>query len=519
MTDKMEIIQWLLNFWRETSGDIELESSCAKITSLLSEMIPLESLMIRELNPPGRTLETFAFACLNPNPDHAEPAITPCDPEVWKDLLRFIRQGKILRGPELSGHALSSVLIPDSANRDILIGPLSREGQALGILVLSGHSQSFSQNHAQIMSMILEPVAAALSNTMRLREVNASREAAEADKNSLLQKLSRKSLTDTIIGAEYGLKQVMERVNLVSRSDVPVMILGETGTGKELISREIHRLSSRSGGPFIRVNCGSIPPELIDSQLFGHEKGSFTGASSTHQGWFERAHGGTLFLDEIGELPLAGQVRLLRIIQDGWLERVGGRQPIHVDVRLVIATHQDLAAMVRTSDFREDLWYRLSVFPILLPALRDRMNDIRALACHFAERAAVRFNLPVQLPDEQDIELLKKYSWPGNIRELGSVIDRAAILGDGHGLKIESALGWLGSHASVSDSLTGNAPEISAGSLDEAMKRHIEQTLARTFGRVEGPLGAAKLLQINPNTLRAKMRKLGIDRSRFRQQA
>ena len=203
----------------------------------------------------------------------------------------------------------------------------------------------------------------------------------------------RKDVGDTIVGEDSGLRQVMQRVDMVSRSDVPVLILGETGTGKELVARAIHNRSDRHSGPFIRVNCGAIPRELIDSQLFGHEKGSFTGAADTRQGWFERADMGTLFLDEIGELPLDAQVRFLRVLQDGFVERVGSADPIRVNVRVVAATHRDLASMVRESTFREDLWYRIAVFPILLPPLRERPEDIPAMARHFAERAAVRFGL------------------------------------------------------------------------------------------------------------------------------
>src|SRR5690606_14573230 len=212
----------------------------------------------------------------------------------------------------------------------------------------------------------------ALENHRRLHELQALRDAAEADRRSLLARLGRQEISETVIGGEGGLKHVMERVALVKGSDVPVLILGETGTGKEVVSRAIHTGSKRAGGPFIRVNCGAIPSELIDSQLFGHEKGSFTGASDTRQGWFERADGGTLFLDEIGELPLQAQVRLLRVLQDGFIERVGGSQPIRVDVRIVAATHRDLAAMVKDGTFREDLWYRINVFPILLPRLAER---------------------------------------------------------------------------------------------------------------------------------------------------
>jgi transcriptional regulator with GAF, ATPase, and Fis domain len=318
----------------------------------------------------------------------------------------------------------------------------------------------------------------------------------------------------------------MERVEMVARTDAPVLILGETGSGKEVVARAIHARSHRSTGPILRVNCGAIPSELIDSELFGHERGSFTGAVAGRKGWFERADGGTLFLDEIGELPLAAQVRLLRILQDGTFERVGGQHGRTVDVRIVTATHRDLLAMVREGRFREDLWYRVSVFPIVLPPLRDRREDIPPLAMHFAERAGLRLGISPLVPSPDDVQRLLAYDWPGNVRELAAVIERAAILGHGRGLDITTALG-VGASAPESRSAGASreaqaragAAERRIDTLDRAMARHIERALEACAGKIEGRDGAAKLLGINPHTLRSRMRKLGVEWSRYRRAA
>ena len=322
---------------------------------------------------------------------------------------------------------------------------------------------------------------------------------------------------ERLIGGDTGLAAVMARAGLVSRSGAPVLLFGETGTGKEIIARAIHEGSPFRTGPFRRVNCGAIAPELIDSELFGHEMGAFTGAIARRKGWFEQADGGTLFLDEIGELPPAAQVRLLRVVQEGEVVRVGGERPVRVRVRIVAATHRDLPAMVEAQAFREDLYYRLAVFPIVIPPLRDRPTDIRAFAEYFADLAANRFGLrPVPISDE-DVRVLAEYRWPGNVREMAAVMDRAVLIGQGRTLDVAAALG-LSSRA-ASAPAASEATGMRGGGiepLDTVVRRHIEATLLETRGRVEGPHGAARLLCINPHTLRARMRKLRIDPRRFR---
>jgi hydrogenase-4 transcriptional activator len=322
---------------------------------------------------------------------------------------------------------------------------------------------------------------------------------------------------ERLIGGDTGLAAVMVRARIVSRSSAPVLLFGETGTGKEIIARAVHERSTFRNGPFRRVNCGAIAPELIDSELFGHEQGAFTGAVTRRKGWFEQADGGTLFLDEVGELALAAQVRLLRVVQDGEVIRLGGERPVRVNVRIVAATHRDLPVMVEEQTFREDLYYRLAVFPIVIPPLRDRPSDIRAFAEYFAERAANRFGLRYVPVSDDDVRVLASYRWPGNVREMAAVMDRAVLIGQGRVLDVAAALGQGPRTANSPAARLGvAAPSVSVEPLDVVMQRHIEAALRETHGRVEGPYGAARLLRINPHTLRARMRKLKIDWRSFR---
>jgi transcriptional regulator with GAF, ATPase, and Fis domain len=514
----------LLAVWREACQHIEIHESVAGIAELLDPHLPLDFLTVQRIVPEHGLVATIAAA-----PRQALASLADsrdCAPAEMKKLLAWARRGAVTdpKGDRGLAATLQLLALP-SGDRDVRVVPLSNRGEAVGALVVTAKlGEHFQKKHEEMLAALQEPLAVALANDRRLHELAALREAAEADRRSLLRRLGRQEeATDRIVGERQGLGQVMKRVDLVSGADAPVLLLGETGTGKEVVARAIHTRSDRRDGPFIRVNCGAIPPELIDSHLFGHEKGSFTGASETRKGWFERADGGTLFLDEIGELPPDAQVRFLRVLQDSFVERVGAHEAIRVDVRVVAATHRDLSAMVRDGQFREDLWYRIAVFPILLPPLRERPADIPELAAHFAERAALKFGLPLALPTKEDVDALRTYSWPGNIRELGAVIDRAAILGEGQGLAIVAALGFGGEtagrqpagHAIAAQRLAPQSPN-GVLSLDEAVKQHIVAALRQSRGRIEGKRGTAALLKINPHTLRARMRKLGIDWATFR---
>lgn len=412
-------------------------------------------------------------------------------------------------------------LLGQDANGMTIAGGLHLGGQGEGVVLWQlADGCVWSDAIAEMLAATLEPLAVALETSRRFHELEEHRRRAEADRQTALRRLGRPSLDETIIGVRGGLKPVMDRVAMVASRDLPVLILGETGSGKEVIARAIHERSDRHDGPFLRVNCGAIPPELIDSQLFGHEKGAFTGATEQRLGWFERADGGTLFLDEIGELPLAAQIRLLRVLQEGLLERVGGQGPVRVDCRIVAATHRDLASMVRERTFREDLWYRLAVFPIMLPPLRERTGDLSDLVEHLAERAATRFGLPDFEITPEDLAALGQYEWPGNIRELAAVIDRAALLGANRRLAVSAAMG-VAQHGDVPHKLPemrGRDVPGAIVSLDAAVRNAIEAALFASRGRIEGRGGAAERLGVNPNTLRSKIRKCGINVAAYRDQ-
>jgi len=309
---------------------------------------------------------------------------------------------------------------------------------------------------------------------------------------------------DGIVGDSDALRYVMYRVDQVARTEATVLLCGETGTGKELLARAIHRAGCRRDRPFVVVNCAALPASLIESELFGHERGAFTGAHASQIGRFELAHRGTVFLDEIGELPLELQPRLLRVIQEGQLERVGNPRTLDVDVRVVAATNRDLADEVRHGRFRRDLYYRLNVFPITVPALRERRSDIPMLVRHLVDRFAEALGKRIDTVPAEVMRVLETYDWPGNVRELENVIQRAIILSTGPALSIGEA--WVPSLEPV--------PVGKNVTLVEVERRHIDNVLQTTQWRIEGPGGAAHILGMKPSTLRSRMAKLGIVRGR-----
>ena len=358
----------LLDVWREACRHFEISKAVAGIVPLLGRVLPLELLAVRRIDIPRSVLENVALESLGSLAGFCTPRC-PCADREMSQILAWCRAGVPLRGRASEARCVVPGIIPNELTCDVAAVPLNDDGGPTGVLLLAARpGAGFGEDDEGLLAALQEPFAVALENDRRVRELASLREAAAADNRSLLSRLDRHDISDCIVGAETGLHAVMGQVELVARSNVPVLILGETGSGKEVVARAIHSRSGRCNGPFLRINCGAIPPELIGSELFGHERGSFTGAVSVRKGWFERADGGTLFLDECGELPLAAQVRLLRVLQDGSFERVGGERQQTTDVHHA-ATHRDLPTMVAEKAFREDLWYRIAVFPVLTAAL------------------------------------------------------------------------------------------------------------------------------------------------------
>jgi PAS domain S-box-containing protein len=337
------------------------------------------------------------------------------------------------------------------------------------------------------------------------RDITDTKRAEELESQNvyLREELNLGRTFGDIIGASEAMRAVFKSIEMVAPTDSTVLILGETGTGKELMASAIHEASRRRRGVMVKVNCAALPPTLIESELFGHERGAFTGAMQQKKGRFELAHRGTIFLDEIGELPLEMQVKLLRVLQGQELERVGGTQTVKVDVRVVAATNQDLSVAVREGKFRADLFYRLNIFPVRVPPLRERVNDIPLLASHFVRLFAERMGRPARRLSPSTLERLAQYQWPGNVRELANVLERAVILCNGPVIHDEH----IGSLATADTA----QPAVDFPTLEEVERQHLLRALEQTGGVLAGPNGAARLLGLSRSTAWSRMRKLGIN--------
>jgi transcriptional regulator with GAF, ATPase, and Fis domain len=489
--------------------------------------LPADELMLTVYDPAFGALEVVAQA--NEKEFNTGSDMIPMPVEMRRELedvehYRRVRICNDVRQDPIMERAAEFYNWPDSS---VIVGRLIIQHKFIGSLILRANGKGrYTEKHGQLWSLVNEPSGIALANSRQYTELLRLKDVL-ADDNQYLQDELKRSVGTQIIGINCGLKNVMDQVYRVAPLSSPVLLSGETGTGKEIIANAIHNLSSRNQGPIITVNCGAIPESLIDSELFGHEKGSFTGALSERRGRFERADKGTIFLDEVGELPLQAQVRLLRVLQEKEVERVGGTHPIKVDIRIISATHKNLEQLVAEGLFRDDLYYRLGVYPIHIPPLRDRREDIPALVEYFTEKKAHEMGLrstPTLAKDA--MEGLLSYQWPGNVRELANIVERALIQSDGKVVSFKDVIPGSIERSFIDpqsqnrnifathNSLTKT--EAIHLRLEEVEAQHIRYTMEICGGRIEGKNGAAALLGMNPATLRYRMQKLRIPFGRNR---
>lgn len=498
-------------FFREASlrisGNLEMEKSLHSLLLFLQGYMPVSRMYLQYYEEGFQSIRTIAYADEEgfkklDQINHLSKEAVELNRSIPADKDAFL-----VTNPEEFPVSRDMMRVHNQVGSSIIILALRFEAKMLGFLIFQTvGDKKFDEKDLKLAKSLKHPLTMAMSNTLKHLEVLELKELL-ADDNRYLHGELRRISGDEIVGANFGLRDVMEKARQVASLDSPVLLLGETGVGKDVIATAIHFLSNRNNGPFISVNCGAIPETLIDSELFGHEKGAFTGALSQKRGRFERADKGTIFLDEIGELPLQAQVRLLKVIQTREIERVGGTKTIKLGIRIIAATNRNLEEMVKLSQFREDLWFRLNVFPIWLPPLRERRSDIPALLQHFISQKARELKLPtIPTISPGCVDPLMEYLWPGNVRELQNVVERALILNPSGPLMFN--------HMNIlppKEEKEFDKTSIVSDNLDEITIQHILKVLSKTNGKIHGPNGAGKLLGINPNTLRNRMNKLGIE--------
>jgi transcriptional regulator with GAF, ATPase, and Fis domain len=505
------------DFFREFTlricGSLDLDDALWRCFLYVRGILPADELILTVYDPSFGSLDVVAKADEKGGAMRADKIIMP--PELRKELqdVRNYPQVRICndvwKDPIMEQVAVHYKW-PDSS---AIVSRLIIQHQFIGSLIVRARERDrFVEEHGRLWSLVNEPTGIALANSRRYFELLRLKDLL-TDDNRYFQNELRRNYGEEIVGINFGLREVMEQVWKVAPMLSPVLLIGETGTGKELVANAIHNLSSRSAGPLIAVNCGAIPETLIDSELFGHEKGSFTGALTQRRGRFERADKGTIFLDEVGELPLQAQTRLLRVLQEKEVERVGGSNPISVDIRIISATNRSLEELVQAGLFRADLYYRLGVFPIRIPPLRERKGDIPALVGHFIEAKTRDLGLhfiPTVAPGA--IDALLRYDWPGNVREVANVVERALVKSNGRPLSFEDIAGTKGE--ATSGMIVDQPSTLTISNIE---RQHISRIMEMTRGRVEGKNGAAEILGINPATLRHRMRKLHIPFGRNRE--
>ncbi|RPJ61243.1 MAG: GAF domain-containing protein [Acidobacteria bacterium] len=497
-------LKLLLDVNNGVVSNLELRDVLRAITATIRRVMQCDVVSVDLPNAEGTHLQIYALDFPESKGYLKEESVMPIDGTPPGQVFRT---GET-RVMDVVGDAASTkncVIFKEGIKSGCLLPLNGRNRRVLGVLGLGSRQRNaFSQNQVDFVAQVANQVAIAVDNALAYSQIADLKDKLAQEKLYLEDEIRSEMNFDDIVGTSPALRRVLRQVETVAPTGSAVLILGETGTGKELIARAIHNLSRRKDRTFVKLNCAAIPTGLLESELFGHEKGAFTGAIAQRIGRFELANQGTIFLDEIAEIPLELQPKLLRVLQEREFERLGSSRTLRTDARLVAATNRDLAAMVEEQKFRADLFYRVNVFPVQVPALRERREDIPVLVRHFAQQFARRNNKIIETIPSEAMEALVRYHWPGNVRELQNVVERAVILSSGPVLKVQ--LSDLKAAAPLS-----NRPE-RKDTLDEAQRKHILAALEETNWVVGGPNGAAARLGLNRSTLQFRMKKLGISR-------
>lgn len=465
----------------------------------------------------GDTVHDLVARGFNLSPEEVSRRIPIVKPLAGSSLEYAARQGRpyVMNNLVESGPVFEfDKKLIEFGIRACVLCPVTVRDSLVGALAFSRRTPNpFTDEEVTLMGDISVIVGTALANSLAYEQIRMLKDQLQAENVLLRQQIAETDESDEMIGRSASIRRVQEAVERVSTTDATVLICGETGTGKELVARAIHRRSSRGKKSLVKINCAALPEALIASELFGHERGAFTGATQRRIGRFEMASGSSLFLDEVGEIPLDVQVALLRVMQEREFERLGGTQTIHADVRLIAATNRNLQESIAEGSFRSDLYYRLNVFPIEVPPLRDRPEDIPLLVDAFVGRFSQRMGKRIRGVDRDAMELFSRYAWPGNIRELQNVVERAVILADDGVVRVDPST--LMQTAEAEPAAAGNGKN---NILRDQEREMVEEALAQSNGRVSGPRGAAMRLRVPASTLESKIRALGIDKHRFRSQ-
>jgi formate hydrogenlyase transcriptional activator len=482
---------------------LDRETLLTAIAGALNGVIPFDRAALILTDSAEGDLSVLRIAGANPLPPHI-PRKT-----VWKltgsRTARILETGCPMRTNDLreDERFTEHPALIDEGLLSALSVPLCAKGKVIGTLnVASREVGRYDESHSELLLAIADQVVLAIENMLAYEEVASLKQRLEQENLYLQEECRADAPFADVVGESPAIRKVLAKIRMVAGTDSTVLVTGETGTGKELVVRAIHGLSVRKDKILVKVNCAALPSGVIESELFGHEKGAFTGALSRRVGRFELAHGGTLFLDEVGDLPSELQAKLLRVLQEGEFERVGGTQTLKVNVRLIAATNRDLARAVEEGRFRADLFYRLNVFPIAIPPLRERAEDIPRLVRHFAMIFASKMGKSIDSISEEATRKLTAYHWPGNVRELQNVIERAVILSNRGKIELDDQL-----TAPLAD-----APKKAAATLEEIERDHIRSVLERVGWRVSGERGAARILGLKRTTLEGRMSKLRISR-------